>query len=188
MAMACDAVCARARRALMPDATNSALRRTARRDARQCITAEEPKIGAGEGRMRFVPVLLEFIIGYGLRPGSHFPGVRGFIAGPISAIRQPSRVTLPPYFTRREPLVRRRSGAVGPGREEQGIIAMNYWTASAWPRGRALTATLAGLLGAALVAGPIPSRSRSRTRRRLAARRIFRSFSTPRPSRSSNGR
>jgi len=31
---------------------------------------------------------------------------------------------------------------------------MNHWTASAWPRGRALTATLAGLLGAAIIVGP----------------------------------
>jgi invasion protein IalB len=49
--------------------------------------------------------------------------------------------------------MRRRSGAVGRDRE-QGTIAMDHRTASAWPRSRALTATLAGMLAAVLVVGP----------------------------------
>src|SRR5947209_4990619 len=103
MAIACDAVPASARRKPAPDAASSAPSMTVRRDARHCVNAEEPKVGVGEGRMRFVPVLPEFITGRGVRPGQHFPAYRGFIAGPNSAIRQPRTVTLPPYFARREP-------------------------------------------------------------------------------------
>ena len=106
-----------------------------------------------EGRMRFVPVLHEFITGRGPWPVSHFQDIRGFIAGANSAIRQRS-VTLLPHFTRREPAKRRRSGAVGREREEQGIIAMDHRIASARLLGRALAATLAGILTATLVAAP----------------------------------
>ncbi len=100
--------------------------------------------------MRFVPVLHEFITGHGTRPVAHFQGIRGFIADANSAIRQQS-VTLPPYFTRREPVIRRRSGAVGREREEARDIAMDHRIASARLLGRALAATLAGILAATFV-------------------------------------
>ena len=86
---------------------------TVRRDARHCVTAEGLKVDVAEGRMRFVPVLHEFITGRGPRPASHFQGIRGFIAGANSAIRQRS-VTLPPHFTRREPAYKAAFGGRGP--------------------------------------------------------------------------
>jgi hypothetical protein len=70
--------------------------------------------------MRFVPVLDEFITWRGFPAGRHFQRIRGFIADANSAIRHRSGVTLPPHFTRREPVVRRRSGAVGRERKNKG--------------------------------------------------------------------
>src|SRR5438270_3357478 len=113
MAMECEPASARPCRRPAPDSATSAPSMTERRDARHCVTAEEPKGGASEGRMRFVPVLPEFIIGAGPRPGTGI--FRAFVALLQARIRlsgKPS-VTLPPYFARREPSVRRRSGAVG---------------------------------------------------------------------------
>ncbi len=55
----------------MPEAANSAPSMTVRRDARHCISAGNARVGAAEVRMRFVPVLREFITGLRLpRPAA----------------------------------------------------------------------------------------------------------------------
>jgi membrane associated rhomboid family serine protease len=84
---------------------------TVRRDALQVallgVTMGAAKMGVGQGRMRFVSGFAQFITGAGyIRPVTvpYFRHIRGFIAGAISGIRLARTVTLPPYFTRREPI------------------------------------------------------------------------------------
>jgi hypothetical protein len=59
---------------------------TARRDARHCVNAGNAKVDLTEVRMRFVPVLGEFITWRGFPAGRHFQRIRGFIADANSAI------------------------------------------------------------------------------------------------------
>src|SRR5262245_60081683 len=135
-----------------PAAAPSVPSRTERRDTRSCVTGEGAESGPMGARMRFVPVLPEFIIQMEVpRPGIF----SGFVALLQTGIRlqPPSSVTLPPYFARREPVARRRSDSHWPRTQEQGIIAMDHRIASARPLGRALAVTVAGAF-IALLAGP----------------------------------
>ena len=145
-------VSARVGRRPKPDAVSSAPNMTVRRDARHCVTAEGLKVDVAEGRMRFVPVLHEFITGRGPWPVSHFQDIRGFIAVRIRL--SGSGQSRSRRISHGESRSRRRSGAVGREREEQGIIAMDHWIASARLLGRALAATLAGILTTTFVAAP----------------------------------
>src|SRR5665647_1059152 len=85
---------------------------------------------------------------------AYFGHIRGFIAGAISAITQPCGVTLQPYFTRKDPILRgdRRGQSRTRERCEQRTYCMDHRIASARPLGRTLTA--AGLLAVLLVAAP----------------------------------
>src|SRR5262245_5237905 len=102
MASACAVASARASRR-PPVAASSVPSITARRDARSCVSAEGTKFSAEDGRMRFGPIFCKFIIGPGVQRGGIFRAFVALLQAQIRLSGTPS-VTLPPYFTRREPL------------------------------------------------------------------------------------
>jgi invasion protein IalB len=102
--------------------------------------------------MRFVPVLPNLTQAWDTA-GTAYSGPSWLYCRAEFSYQAALGVTLPPYFARREPTERRRLRAVGREREKRTIV-MTHRIATAWPRGRVLTATLAGMLAAAFVAVP----------------------------------
>ena len=139
--------------------------------------------------MRFVPVLPNLTQAWDTA-GTAYSGPSWLYCRAEFSYQAALGVTLPPYFARREPTERRRLRAVGREREKRTIV-ITHRIATAWPRARVLTATLAGMLAAAFVAVPAlaqqhrlrqrqhRNRRPRRNRRRLHSRPNRRSLDSP---------